>query len=99
METLIVSTKEGLRDAIRDVMREELAALGSLAGGRVVAERAPANEVPTRLAKQLLAEKGYRASSCVALNNVLREFGVVGKRRGKDNWYSVADLERVPAKI
>lgn len=58
-----------------------------------------ATEVNTRKAKKLLAEKGYQVTGTPAFNRLIKEHGIKGKRRGKENWYKVDVLSRIPARV
>jgi hypothetical protein len=55
-------------------------------------------EVTRKLAAQILAEKGYQVTSYPSFNKLLKEHNVEGKKRGKELWYQVADINRIPAR-
>ncbi len=53
-------------------------------------------ELPTRLAKEYLKDRGHRVNSYPAFRAILAEHGIVARNRGKENWYQVADLDKIP---
>lgn len=91
---LIITTEKGLEQ----VMARMLNRLGFEANTPSM-PAIIATEVTTRLAKKMLKEKGYRVSSNVAFKKVITDHNITPERKGKDDWYQVSDLQRVPARL
>jgi len=56
-------------------------------------------EMPTKLARKYLLEKGHRVIGDPSFNALIKEYGITAKKRGKENWYQVSDLDKIPNRL
>ena len=90
---LVVIERDDLKSAIREVL-VELGIVGKPVE-RIVSM--VADEVPTAIARKMLAEKGYSVKSFDGLRSVLERHHVAGVMRGRVMWYKGRDIEAIPA--
>ena len=93
MSLVIVTERDDLKSAIREVLQE----LGVV--GKPVDQvlSMVAEEVPTNIARKLLTEKGYSVKSFDGLRSVLERHNVTGTMRGRVMWYKSKDVVAIPA--
>lgn len=84
-------------DQLRAVMAEVIVGLG-VTPAMVPVQEAEVSELTTRQAKKVLKDKGYRVETGPYFNKLIKEHNVRSRKRGKENWYSVEDLSRVPTR-
>jgi capsular polysaccharide biosynthesis protein len=57
------------------------------------------DEVNTVIARKMLAEKGWKVKAYHSFQAVLDEYGVVGKKRGREMWYKTTDINNIPDRV
>jgi hypothetical protein len=91
---LIVSTKEDLANVIREVLGEmRVAPLNSSK-----AEPGTAEEVPGKVARKMLVDKGYCVKSWEGFNSFVKDHGLTMTKRGRENWYKTTQIMNIPDK-
>jgi hypothetical protein len=63
-------------------------------------EKRPAyhDQVNTKIAKKIMADKGWMAKSSAAFRQLMDEFGVQPTKRGREHWFVTKQLEAIPNK-
>ena len=92
---LIITTQDGLEKAIASALSK----LGVAPNGQVEEVSEKAEELPTRRVREILKQKGYRVISDPAFNTLMDTYKVRHRTRGKERWWQVADVERIPARV
>ena len=90
---MIVMDKQTLKETLYEVLAE-MGIKAQVPKEREIQE----TEYPTYLAKKYLASRGYRVLSHEGFKSLLREHDIKPIRRGKDNWYQIRDLNKLPDK-
>ena len=85
-------------DALESVMVRVFKRMGIVTAD-VVKKEPVITELPTAAAKKLLTQKGYRVNSWEGFNRVVKDHDIRFVTRGKEHWYLVDDLNRLPAKV
>jgi len=85
-------------DHLRMVIAELLGDLG-IGAAPVRNVEVVATELTTRQAKKHLKEKGYRVESAPYFNKLVELHGVVPQKKGKENWYKLSELSKIPSRI
>lgn len=55
-------------------------------------------EIPTKTAKEILTNKGYRVSTTTALIHRLQKHGIHPIVKGKDYWFDAEQINNLPNK-
>jgi hypothetical protein len=55
-------------------------------------------EIPTKTAKEILTNKGYRVSTTTALVHRLQKHGIHPIVKGKDYWFDAEQINNLPNK-
>jgi len=91
---VIITTREALRGELRKVLEE----MGITLAPAGVVEKEP-EELTTVLAKRYMTERGYKVVSDPAFKTLLKMYRIEPVKRGKDNWYKISELERIPKRL
>ncbi len=91
---LIVTTADDLKRMLAQMLSEM-----GISGIKQTEHKQEVKEMPTRLAKKYLIERGHKVVSDEAFRNIVKEYEVGSKKRGKENWYPVSELEKVPSRV
>lgn len=57
------------------------------------------SSLTTKQAKAFMKKKGYQAKSHVGFTALMKEHGITPTRRGRDHWWDISQLNKIPNKI
>lgn len=88
---LIVTTEDGLTNTIVKILKQM-----GITDYMTENKEKRAREIPTKLAKKMMEEKGYRVSTQRPFKELMNAHRINAVRRGKDDWYQVDELDKIP---